>query len=123
MFCCTAFDGSRSLGCGARYHITKVRTSWSEHEDHAYAKDMAHHVTLIACQTPHPEWQDGELLPDCNVWYFCKQDLVGQVVNIKSDEGVPLGKGSAVAVMFLRHFYNQNSYSGQGRSLGDSFGF
>ena len=35
-----------------------------------------------------------------------------QVVNIKHNEGVPFGQGAAVAVVFLRHFYNQHYLAG-----------
>jgi len=99
------------------YHITRVLTYWDNTPGLAYEQGMAHHITLFGCPTPVPEWTDGQLLPgggSCDqMWSKCGNgDLVGQVVNIPEDEGIPFGKGSALAVVFLRHFYPDPSKAG-----------
>lgn len=94
------------------YHITKVTTTWEATDTNgqptADDQGLAHHITLLACPA-HPSWQDGAFIPSCNDGFaHCTAELVGQAVNIKGDEGIPFGNGVAVAVVFLRHFYNQN---------------
>jgi len=95
----------------AHYHITRVRTWWDQTPGLAYEKGMAHHITLLGCPTLHPTWQDKDMLSHCSdAWQFCgSTDLVGQSVSIASNEGIPFGKGVAVAVVFLRHFYPKSS--------------
>ena len=102
---------------GVDYHITKVTTTWKQAHNGAQTADahgMAHHTTLLACDSEDPfQLHDGGFLDDCGAAYSACVVLTGGSLSIKNDEGMTLSRGSgAKSFVFLRHFYNQNNIEG-----------